>query len=142
MSDRLAVFDQGKIVQVGAPSEVYEHPASEFVAGFVGTSNVLEREGNRFTVRPEKVHMFEDAAEAPSGEGWHVEAGQVVETAYAGMVTKYIVELGGGERLQVVRQNLETTSSDALEMKGRSVRVAWRVEQASAIGEDPEEEQR
>jgi hypothetical protein len=57
------------------------------------------------------------------------------------MVTKYIVELDGGERLQVVRQNLETTSSDALEMKGRSVRVAWRSEQASAIGKDPEEGQ-
>jgi hypothetical protein len=55
------------------------------------------------------------------------------------MVTKYIVELDGGERLQVVRQNLETTSTDALEMKGRSVRVAWRREQASAIAEDHEE---
>jgi len=141
MSDRLAVFDQGRIVQVGTPAEVYEHPASEFVAGFVGTSNVLERDGRRFTVRPEKVHMFEDGAGAPDGEGWHVEGGHVVETAYAGMVTKYIVELDGGERLQVVRQNLETTSSDALEMKGRSVRVAWRSEQASAIGKDPEEGQ-
>ena len=141
MSDRLAVFDQGRIVQVGTPAEVYEHPASEFVAGFVGTSNVLERDGRRFTVRPEKVHMFEDGDGAPEGEGWHVESGHVVETAYAGMVTKYIVELDGGERLQVVRQNLETTSSDALEMKGRSVRVAWRSEQASAIGKDPEEGQ-
>jgi putative spermidine/putrescine transport system ATP-binding protein len=140
MSDRLAVFDEGKIVQVGSPSEVYEHPASEFVAGFVGTSNVLERDGRRFTVRPEKVHMF-DRGEGPDGDGWHVEDGQIVETAYAGMVTKYIVQLDGGERLQVVRQNLETTSTHALEMKGRSVRVAWRSAQASAIGDDPEEGQ-
>jgi putative spermidine/putrescine transport system ATP-binding protein len=139
MSDRLAVFDQGRIVQVGAPSEVYEHPASEFVAGFVGTSNVLERDGRRFTVRPEKVHLFEEGRDAPDGEGWQVEQGRIVETAYAGMVTKYIVELDGGERLQVVRQNLETTSTDALEMTGRSVRVAWRREQASAIAEDHEE---
>ena len=52
MSDRLAVFNEGRIEQIGAPAEVYEHPASEFIAGFVGVSNVLERDGRRFTVRP------------------------------------------------------------------------------------------
>jgi putative spermidine/putrescine transport system ATP-binding protein len=135
MSDRLAVFDDGGIVQVGAPSEVYEHPASEFVAGFVGTSNVLERDGRRFTVRPEKVRLL-DGDDTPAESGWHVERGQVVDTAYAGMVTKYLVELDGGDRLQVVRQNLETTSSQALEMRGKTVRVAWRAEQASEIEQD------
>ena len=50
MSDRLAVFNEGKIEQIGAPAEVYEHPASEFIAGFIGVSNVLERDGRRFTV--------------------------------------------------------------------------------------------
>jgi putative spermidine/putrescine transport system ATP-binding protein len=139
MSDRLAVFDDGRIVQLGAPSDVYEHPASEFVAGFVGTSNVLERDGRRFTVRPEKVRLLE-GDDAPADSGWHVEPGRVVDTAYAGMVTKYLVELAGGEQLQVVRQNLETTSSHALEMRGTQVRVAWRAEQASAISKDNEEE--
>src|SRR3712207_310362 len=57
MSDRLAVFNEGRIEQVGSPEEVYEHPASEFIAGFVGVSNVLERAGRRFTVRPEKVRI-------------------------------------------------------------------------------------
>ena len=137
MSDRLAVFESGRILQVGEPSEVYEHPASEFVAGFVGTSNVLERDGRRFTVRPEKVRLLDQGDEPPES-GWHVESGHVVDTAYAGMVTKYLVELNAGERLQVVRQNLETTSSDAVEMRGRLVRVAWRSEQASAIREDHE----
>ena len=60
MSDRLAVFDQGKIVQVGAPAEVYERPATAFVAGFVGVSNMLERDGRRFTVRPEKIRILDD----------------------------------------------------------------------------------
>jgi putative spermidine/putrescine transport system ATP-binding protein len=143
MSDRLAVFDSGKIIQVGAPSEVYEHPQSEFVAGFVGTSNVLERDGRRFTVRPEKVRLFDDADETlDPGSGWHVESGTVIDTAYAGMVTKYLVELDAGDRLQVVRQNLETTSSHALEMRGRTVRVAWRAEQASAIGGERHEEEK
>ena len=64
MSDRLAVFDEGKIVQVGAPAEVYERPATEFVAGFVGVSNVLERDGRRFTVRPEKIRILDDGRPA------------------------------------------------------------------------------
>src|SRR5215213_7566464 len=59
MSDRLAVFNRGRIEQVGAPAEVYERPASEFIAGFVGVSNILERGGRRFTVRPEKVRIVE-----------------------------------------------------------------------------------
>ena len=58
MSDRLAVFNEGRIAQLGAPAEVYEHPASEFIAGFVGVSNVLERDGRRFTVRPEKIRLL------------------------------------------------------------------------------------
>src|SRR5204863_5629306 len=71
MSDRLAVFDQGRIAQVGAPAEVYEHSATAFVAGFVGTSNLLERQGRRFTVRPEKIRLLN--GEAP--DGLHVERG-------------------------------------------------------------------
>jgi putative spermidine/putrescine transport system ATP-binding protein len=132
MSDRLAVFDEGRIVQVGAPAEVYEHPASEFVAGFVGTSNVLERDGRRFTVRPEKVRLFDPGETVPEGD-WHVESGVVAGSAYAGMVTKYLVELDAGGTLQVVRQNLETTSTEALEMHGRQVKVGWRDAQASTI---------
>src|SRR4051812_33175175 len=58
MSDRLAVFRAGRIEQVGTPAEVYEHPANEFVAGFVGVSNVVERDGRRFTIRPEKIRLL------------------------------------------------------------------------------------
>src|SRR5205807_1107986 len=58
MSDRIAVFNQGRIEQIGTPVEVYERPATPFVSGFVGTSNVLERDGRRFTIRPEKVRVL------------------------------------------------------------------------------------
>ena len=75
MSDRLAVFNEGRIEQVGPPAEVYEHPQSEFIAGFVGVSNVLERDGRRYTVRPEKIDLIEDGREPPPG--WHVEPGVV-----------------------------------------------------------------
>jgi hypothetical protein len=78
------------------------------------------------------VHLL-DREDAARGSGWHVENGTIVDASYAGMVTKYLVELEGGGTLQVVRQNLETSHSDALEARGRTVKVGWRDEQASAI---------
>ena len=71
MSDRIAVFNQGKIEQIGTPAEMYEHPRTEFVAGFIGTSNVLDREGRRFTVRPEKIRVLpgDEGGESPDSCG-------------------------------------------------------------------------
>jgi putative spermidine/putrescine transport system ATP-binding protein len=138
MSDRLAVFDNGKIVQVGAPADVYERPATAFVAGFVGVSNMLERDGHRFTVRPEKIRILDDG-ERPAGE--HVESGTIADVAYAGMVTRYVVALDAGGELQVVRQNLETSSADALEQRGRKVHVAWHPQQSYAIEDGPPDQE-
>jgi putative spermidine/putrescine transport system ATP-binding protein len=138
MSDRLAVFDHGRIVQVGPPAEVYERPASSFVAGFVGTSNVLERGGRRFTVRPEKVRILDNGT-APAG--LVVERGRVTDVSYVGPLTRYVVALDAGGELQVVRQNLETSSADALGEHGREVSVAWRQEHTSAVDGQPEEEE-
>jgi putative spermidine/putrescine transport system ATP-binding protein len=121
MSDRLAVFNEGRIEQLGTPAEVYEHPATEFVAGFVGISNVLERDGRRFTVRPEKIQMH-------FGEDFGGEPGRIRDVVYVGMFTRYIVELDSGGELTVVRQNLETSSADALESRGSRVRLEWRPE--------------
>jgi putative spermidine/putrescine transport system ATP-binding protein len=126
MSDRLAVFNEGRIEQIGAPAEVYERPATEFVAGFVGVSNVLERDGKKFTVRPEKIRMHFDEA----GEG---ELGRIRDVVYVGMFTRYIVELDSGGELTVVRQNLETSSQEALESRGRRVRLEWRPEHTFEI---------
>ena len=131
MSDRLAVFNQGRIEQVGAPAEVYERPATEFVAGFVGVSNVLERDGRRFTVRPEKIHMLDVGEEA--GRGDTVESGRIRDVVYAGMFTRYVVELESGGELTVVRQNLETSSQEALESRGKPVRLEWRPEHTYEI---------
>src|SRR5438270_8277998 len=115
MSDRLAVFNQGRIEQVGSPAEVYERPASEFVAGFVGVSNVLERGGRRVTVRPEKIRMLDE--NEPAEPGTEEERGRIRDVIYAGMITRYVVELDGGGVLQVVRQNLERTSAEATSRK-------------------------
>jgi len=128
MSDRLAVFNNGKIEQIGTPADVYEHPETEFVAGFVGVSNVLERNGRRFTIRPEKILM-----RGENGEG---EPGVVHDVVYVGMVTRYIVDLDAGGTLVVVQQNLETSSQQALEARGRRVRLSWRPEHTYEIGKE------
>ena len=112
---------------------MHERPASEFVAGFVGVSNVLERDGRRVTVRPEKIRMLDE--DEPPQEGAEEERGRIRDVIYAGMITRYVVELDGGGVLQVVRQNLERTSAEALEERGRRVRLRWRPEHVFAIGE-------
>jgi putative spermidine/putrescine transport system ATP-binding protein len=123
----MAVFNEGRVEQVGSPAEVYEHPQTEFVAGFVGVSNVLERGGRRITIRPEKITMVEDDGRA---EG---EPGLVREVVYVGMVTRYIVDLDSGGELVVVRQNLETSSQQALEDRGKRVRLQWKPEHTYEI---------
>ena len=143
MSDRLAVFNEGRIEQVGTPAEVYERPTSEFVAGFVGVSNVLERGGRRFTIRPEKVrHPRRGRARRGAATP---RAGRVLDVGYVGQSTRYEVELDGGGTLLVVRQNLETSHDEARDLRGRRVRVGWRPEQTFAIdvqqeNKPPEEE--
>ena len=134
MSDRLAVFNQGRIEQIGPPAEVYEHPQSEFIAGFVGVSNVIERDGRRYTVRPEKINLL-DERRGSRRPGAHVEQGLVRDVQYVGPVTRYHVTLDRGGELQVLAQNLDEGSSEVLEAKGRRVSLEWRPEQESVIDE-------
>ena len=117
MSDRLAVFNAGRIEQVGTPSEVYERPSTEFVAGFVGVSNILERDGRRISVRPERI-LFADRGESAT----------VADVTFVGAFIRYAVELDDGAALTVVRQNDGTTLEP-----GTPVRLAWREEDAFEI---------
>ena len=132
MSDRLAVFNDGRIEQVGTPADVYEQPETEFVAGFVGVSNVLERDGRRFTIRPEKIRM----ADRRRGRGRRgVEPGQ---RSQRGRLRRDGHALRrrrstAAATLVVVRQNLETSSQDALAEQGRRVRLSWRPEHTYEI---------
>jgi putative spermidine/putrescine transport system ATP-binding protein len=130
MSDRIAVFSAGRIEQVGTPGEIYEHPANEFVAGFVGTSNTVVRDGRRYTVRPEKIRLLEDGEDdVPAARG------VVREVAYLGSVTRYVVETDRGETLVVLRQNLDTSAEMALAERGRAVRLAWRAQDEAMLGD-------
>lgn len=130
MSDRIAVFNEGKIAQLGTPTEIYEHPASAFVAGFVGTSNLLEPaaaqavlgRGGTWSVRPEKI--FLSPATEPVGEGRHAVRGTVREVVYVGMSTRFVVDLEHGGTLMVVRQNTEA-SQGLGHLRGSAVMLSW-----------------
>jgi putative spermidine/putrescine transport system ATP-binding protein len=137
MSDRIAVFSDGRIEQIGTPGEIYERPANDFVAGFVGTSNIVERDGERRTIRPEKIRMLDEGATAPPGAV--SETGIVQEVVYLGSVTRFLVLLDRGETLVVVRQNLETSAEEANAERGRRVRLAWRAQDATALGTTQQE---
>jgi putative spermidine/putrescine transport system ATP-binding protein len=134
MSDRIAVLNRGRIEQVGGPIEVYERPQTSFVAGFIGVSNIIERDGALITVRPEKIVLLDDGAQAPDGS--HIESGVITEVSYAGVLTRYVVSLDSGGELVVARQN--TTAPDTShEGRGRRVRIAWRADQAASIPQEP-----
>jgi putative spermidine/putrescine transport system ATP-binding protein len=131
MSDRLAVFNHGKIEQVGSPAEVYERPATSFVAGFVGTSNLISGAvaekvagmPETFTVRPEKIRICEPDAEL-NGDLCSA-TGTIRDVVYLGMHTRYLVELDAGIDIIVVQQNLDATSMDVFAARGRKVKLAW-----------------
>jgi putative spermidine/putrescine transport system ATP-binding protein len=141
MSDRLAVFNSGRIEQVGAPAEVYERPRTPFVAGFVGTSNLLRGEVARaivgetgtFTVRPEKIRLA--APDATVGPEEASATGRIRSVVYLGPDTRFVVALDAGTDLVVTQQNLATSSTDALALDGTAVRLIWRKQHIFAIEE-------
>ena len=140
MSDRIAVFNEGKIEQVGTPAEVYERPASPFVAGFVGTSNLISGDVAKritgseqmFSVRPEKIHLG-----PPNGkvdQDMFSIDGVIRDVIYLGLFTRYLVEIDGGGDLVVVEQNLKSTSMDVLSAKGQKVCLYWQKDHISRVG--------
>ena len=117
MSDHVAVFNEGGIEQIGTPEDVYERPATEFVAGFVGTSNIVRRDGRLVSVRPERIEL--------NGYG---EPGTVADVVFVGAFTRILVDTDSGERLTVVR-----TNDGSRVEPGARVNLAWRDEDAYEI---------
>jgi putative spermidine/putrescine transport system ATP-binding protein len=129
MSDRLAVFSQGRIEQIGAPAAIYEHPATAFVAGFVGVSNVCEASLAQrlsgspapFAIRPEKIQLVPRSDATPTG--WVQTDGVIESTVYLGASTRYVVALEGGGVLTVLRQNADDGQAEPA--TGSAVRLRW-----------------
>ena len=134
LCDRLAVFRAGRVEQVGAAAEVYEAPATRFVAEFVGTSNVIDGAPARalvghdgpVAVRPEKLRLLDEPGRLGQGEA-RID-GVVRETVYAGAQTRVIVDADGGFTITAVLLN----SSVAPEQLQRGSRVAVAFDRASA----------
>lgn len=142
MSDRIAVFNQGRVEQVGTPADVYERPQSPFVAGFVGTSNLVTGEAARrllgregtFSIRPEKIHVDAGQGQDDGGGSDLVHAaGVVADVIYAGPVTRYFVDLDVGARLVAVQQNTHVSSMDVLHYRGARVHLSWQPQHSVAI---------
>jgi putative spermidine/putrescine transport system ATP-binding protein len=163
MSDRIAVMDGGRILQVGAPNEVYDDPRSRFVAGFVGVSNVLELEVERVENGRASLRLGpQDEISAAVGDGVRPgvtaivtirperialdevseggaatdcrASGRVRESLYAGPTTRFVVDLDGGGELMVVRQNATSSFEDAEALRGRPVTLRWGSEFTRVIG--------
>jgi len=141
MSDRIAVFNTGKVEQIGSPAEIYEHPQTPFVAGFVGVSNLIRGDVAKritgseemFTIRPEKIHLA-SADEKVEGDMFFAN-GKVRDVIYLGLYTRYLVELESGGDLVVVEQNLKSTSMDVMKVKGRQTRLSWKKEHINRLGD-------
>jgi putative spermidine/putrescine transport system ATP-binding protein len=148
MSDRLAVFDAGRVQQIGTPAEVYEYPRTEFVAGFVGVSNVFDPAvaaaitgtAQAFSVRPEKIRLAEPGLAVEPDEC--AADGTVRDVVYLGSYTRFVVALDAGDDLIAIEQNVDTTSGEVLSARGRRVRAVWarsfnhRIEEQPQPGED------
>ncbi len=122
MSDRIAVFDKGRIQQLDKPAAIYEKPKNEFVAGFVGVSNLISgaaaekllgKKGT-FTVRPEKIRI--------EGKG---ASGVIREVEYLGPATRFVVELDAGVRLVVLQQNSEQSAVEVESLRGQKTALSW-----------------
>jgi putative spermidine/putrescine transport system ATP-binding protein len=132
MSDRIAVLSRGRIEQVGTPLDVYERPATDFVAGFIGISNVIERDGRHMTIRPEKIRMLDAGEEPPAG--FHAETGMIKDVVYVGVSTRYTIALDEGGELVVARQN-EQAPETTHDISGQPARIAWSPEQTSTVSQ-------
>ena len=123
MADRIAVFNQGQIVQVGSPKEIYEQPANEFVAGFVGISNLLHPESSReilgkdgtFSIRPEKIKLGHDLERKATGK--------VSQVQFLGSFTRIDVELSMGDTLTLLQEN--DGSSLASPVVESLINISW-----------------
>ena len=125
LSDRIAVFNEGRIEQLGTPAEIYERPASPFVAAFVGTSNIFDDNisqallgrGGTNSVRPEKISVTTENLPLVADR---TATGVLVEVIYVGSSTQLIVDLDAGTRVVVLEQN----DAHRVTTNGRGARVS------------------
>ncbi|MEZ3160787.1 ABC transporter ATP-binding protein [Microbacterium sp. BWT-B31] len=136
LSDRIAVFHDGRIEQLGTPRELYESPASRFVADFVGTSNLFDEElsatligrAGHHSIRPEKLTL---ATVPVTTAGERSALGTIVESIYVGSGIRRVIDLDAGARVTVLEPNDRSRTSD--DARGDRVHVTWHDEDVVAL---------
>jgi putative spermidine/putrescine transport system ATP-binding protein len=114
MADRIAVFKDGKIVQVGTAKEIYESPDNTFVASFVGISNLVHKNGNTFSIRPEKIKF---------GNQFDIKSnGTVKAVTFLGALTRFDIKLDNGDEVTVLSENDGLTVHP---QQGSNVQISW-----------------
>lgn len=139
MSDRIAVFNAGRIEQIGTPREVYEKPGTAFVAGFLGVSNLLSGDmaenllgaTDLVNIRPERIRLAKENAKTSSGEVGVV--GTILDVAYTGANTLYVVEADTGGRIISTRLNEELPDQNLIFDSGDRVKAIFRKEHIAKI---------
>lgn len=116
MSDRIAVFNAGKIEQLATPEVIYEKPATEFVTSFVGQTNKLTVDGKSIRVRPEHISVA-----AKKSAGANSINGKLIDIIFAGAITRYVVKTDDAQTV------IATNSNAKLEV-GDSVVASWSPE--------------
>ncbi len=139
LSDRIAVFNEGRVEQVGTPAEVYESPKTRFVASFLGLSNLIPADiaktlvgvDEMISIRPERVRLVGMDHVASAEET--VVSGTIIETVYTGSSTRYILESPNGLSLIASRQNEHDPGLVSRFERGQTAQALWRTDQMSVI---------
>ena len=165
MSDRIAVMNRGRVEQVAAPEEVYDQPATTFVAGFIGVSNLMPAtvsgagevrlEGGRTVVadtggfasgerchavvRPEKLQVEAIDGTGASSNGAPQVQGIVESSLYLGTATQIAVDLGSDVRMTVLVPNADEEKRQPLPGGGARVALSWEPEHMHLVRESPGE---
>jgi spermidine/putrescine transport system ATP-binding protein len=163
MSDRIAVMNRGRVEQVGDPEDVYERPATTFVAGFIGVSNLMPAaisgpgevrldhgpvlqvptdglspsEHCHAVVRPEKLRIEVAGVGTPSSNGMPRVEGTVESSIYLGTATQIVVDLGGEVRMTVLVPNASEAERQHLPGGGARVALSWEPEHMHLVRESP-----
>ena len=146
MSDRIAVFNLGRIEQVGTPAEIYEHPASAFVAGFVGTSNVISGDlAVQLRGAPDPSRSAPSASRCclrprtrPTWTASDAATGTVRDALYLGERTRFVIDVDGGGQLTVVDQNANRGSAADVGSAGRRGAALLGARRRPAAAEPPD----
>jgi putative spermidine/putrescine transport system ATP-binding protein len=139
MSDRIAVFNEGSIEQIGTPQQVYEKPQTKFVASFLGVSNIFDGAAAKeifgsptmVNIRPERIKLVPADTKLNTGESGVV--GTIIEASYIGATTIFLIQTQSGQRVIATRINEELPDQINRFETGDRVGAVWKSDHSAVI---------